>query len=557
MANSRGKAITASDKDSTPAQGLLVSRGIDLKPYKTIRIAVSGDVMLNRLETEIIDTPDFQRLRRIHQLGTTYLVYPTALHTRFDHSLGTLDMAAQMIRAVRDNRHNSDDERNIPDEDEQLIRLLALLHDVTHVPFGHTLEDECSVFDRHDANRRRIDRFLDSDSAIGKLIKAKLGEAFYQRFMKIYLTSKKSLPELGEDAYIYDIVNNTVCADLLDYLRRDCYFCNLVLDMEYRFLNYLYLLRIGTERRVVIRLWKTGRSSPRPDVLSELVRLLDNRYLLGERVYFHRAKLVSGAMLADAVQREKAAGKISERDLWDMGDEVFLARLAESKLETVSFVAKALQNRHLWKQIYERNRNWIDTEQSEHRDIAVMDQTMELWWKNAKKRQEDQDYLSGCVGLPVGRLLLYCPDERMNLKLAEMKVLWNGSLQELKNCADEPVVGPKLKTILESHRQLWAIRGFLAPEHLDQKEACKEGLNYLLSFDPHNRELAARDFYSKVVARVAASAQMDGLPHAEFQRYEDQAIARIMADTASSRTPHVVEEIIKNAFTGQGVNPKT
>jgi HD superfamily phosphohydrolase len=557
MANTKSRVATVSSGDAIPSQGLLVTRGIDLKPHKTSRIAVSGDVMLNRLETNIIDTPDFQRLRRIRQLGTTYLVFPTALHTRFDHSLGTLEMAARMIRAIRDNRHNSDDERNISEEDEQLIRLLALLHDVTHIPFGHTLEDECSVFDRHDANARRINRFLDSGSAIGTLIKTALGESFYQRFMKTYLTSKKDLALLGEDAYIYDIVNNTVCADLLDYLRRDCYFCNLVLDMEYRFLNYLYLLRTGSERRVVIRLWKKGTSSPRPDVLSELVRLLDNRYLLGERVYFHRAKLVSGAMLADAVQREKNAGLLSEEDLWEIGDDVFLARLADSKLEPVSVIGRALQNRHLWKQIYERNRNWIDTEQSEHRDIDVMAQTMELWWKDAKRRQEDQDYLSGCIGLPAGRLLLYCPDERMNLKLAEMKVLWNGSLQELAKCADEPVVGPKLRTILESHRQLWAIRGFLAPEHLDQTEACKEGLNYLLSFDPHSRDLAARDFYSKVVARVAASARLNDLPHSEFQRYEDDAVSRIMANTASNRTPAVVEEIIKNAFTRTDDNSTT
>src|ERR1041385_5875806 len=64
-----------------------------LKIAKTIRIAVSGDVFLTKLETEIIDTTDFQRLWVIRQLGTVNTVYPTALHTRFDHSLGTLAMA--------------------------------------------------------------------------------------------------------------------------------------------------------------------------------------------------------------------------------------------------------------------------------------------------------------------------------------------------------------------------------------------------------------------------------------------------------------------------------
>ena len=55
-----------------------------LRPTKTIRIAVAGDVLLTALEIELLDTPDFQRLRRVRQLGTASFVYPTALHTRFD-----------------------------------------------------------------------------------------------------------------------------------------------------------------------------------------------------------------------------------------------------------------------------------------------------------------------------------------------------------------------------------------------------------------------------------------------------------------------------------------
>jgi hypothetical protein len=59
----------------------------------------------------------------------------------------------------------------------------------------------------------------------------------------------------------------------------------------------------------------------------------------------------------------------------------------------------------------------------------------------------------------------------MNLKLAEVKVFWNSNIRGLWQCEDEPVVGPKLKTIIDSHKQLWAIRAFLAPEYLDQKGA--------------------------------------------------------------------------------------
>ncbi len=97
-----------------------------LRPTKTIRIAVSGDVLVTTLEMRLIDTPDFQRLRGVRQLGTASLVYPTALHTRFDHSLGTLAMAAEMVRRIRDNRHNQDHESAITPYQELLVRLYAV-----------------------------------------------------------------------------------------------------------------------------------------------------------------------------------------------------------------------------------------------------------------------------------------------------------------------------------------------------------------------------------------------------------------------------------------------
>lgn len=74
-----------------------------LKPQKTFRIAVSGDVQVTRLEREIIDTLDFQRLGGVRQLGSVVHVFRTALHTRFDHSLGTLAMVDRMMRAIATN----------------------------------------------------------------------------------------------------------------------------------------------------------------------------------------------------------------------------------------------------------------------------------------------------------------------------------------------------------------------------------------------------------------------------------------------------------------------
>ena len=77
---------------------------------RTIRIAVTGDVLLTAAEAAVIDAEDFQRLRGVRQLGTVNFVYPTALHTRFDHSLGTLARADEMVLAIATNKKSTDED---------------------------------------------------------------------------------------------------------------------------------------------------------------------------------------------------------------------------------------------------------------------------------------------------------------------------------------------------------------------------------------------------------------------------------------------------------------
>src|SRR5690349_21320617 len=129
---------------------------------KLIRDAVHGDIEMGPLEVEIMDTPEFQRLRGIKQLGTAYLVFPSATHTRFEHSLGTSWMAHRILEVIRRTRPVAPDE-------EQVIRVAALLHDITHIPFGHTLEDERRVLPRHDKDEERANYFL-ARSGIAKIL---------------------------------------------------------------------------------------------------------------------------------------------------------------------------------------------------------------------------------------------------------------------------------------------------------------------------------------------------------------------------------------------------
>src|ERR1700759_164394 len=117
-------------------------------PHKTyeIRCPVHGFIRLNDWEWEVISQPAFQRLRRIRQLAWTDFVYPGAMHTRFEHSLGVLHMATMLYDAIikrcidflrGEFRYNDAGLARY----RKLVRLAALLHDVGHGPFSHAGED--------------------------------------------------------------------------------------------------------------------------------------------------------------------------------------------------------------------------------------------------------------------------------------------------------------------------------------------------------------------------------------------------------------------------------
>jgi len=94
--------------------------------FYTIRDPVHGDINISGLELRIINTEEFQRLRKIRQLATAYLVYPGALHTRFEHSIGTMHITGLLAS-------NAVDDSDIVSQ----LRIVALLHDIGHSAFSH------------------------------------------------------------------------------------------------------------------------------------------------------------------------------------------------------------------------------------------------------------------------------------------------------------------------------------------------------------------------------------------------------------------------------------
>lgn len=110
-----------------------IANRVDLKYATRIFDELYGYIGLTELESRIIDTPVFQRLRRIKQLSAAWLVYPGALHTRFSHSIGVMHVMGVIAEKLAR-------EGYIPGDDIQLLRIAALLHDIGHYPYSHTLE---------------------------------------------------------------------------------------------------------------------------------------------------------------------------------------------------------------------------------------------------------------------------------------------------------------------------------------------------------------------------------------------------------------------------------
>ena len=103
----------------------------------TIYDNIHGDINIDPIAQSIIDTPEFQRLRYIHQTGVLYLVYPTAVHSRFEHSLGVYHLGIIMIKKLKE-KHP---EININSEIILMVGIAGLCHDLGHLLFSHLFDD--------------------------------------------------------------------------------------------------------------------------------------------------------------------------------------------------------------------------------------------------------------------------------------------------------------------------------------------------------------------------------------------------------------------------------
>jgi uncharacterized protein len=396
-----------------------------------IRDPIHGDVALSPVEEQVLDFPEVQRLRGIKQLGTASLVYPGCVHTRFDHSLGANALAKRIVAAVRESG------TAVEPELAQLIGVAALLHDVTHVPFGHTLEDERRLFPRHDKGSR-----------LTKLLAGALGD----RLAAIGLRDPVAAMLGGGDGvpvWARQIVASTIDADLLDYLRRDSYFAGLAQNYDDRIFRYF----VVDHDQLALNMTKHGME--RPDARSETVQLLRMRYFLTERVYYHHTKVAAGAMISKAVELAHAHGALGEDELLQLHDGQLFDRLrripsADAPDPRIVQLVERLERRALLKRGYVASALTVPEEA--RRGLV------ERFHESLQNRQEAEAYLAHDLRCDTAEVIVYCPALTV-MKEAAALVRTPAGLVPLNEPARLPNF--EIKALEARYAELWRLYVFV------------------------------------------------------------------------------------------------
>ncbi|HEY7087389.1 MAG TPA: HD domain-containing protein [Tepidisphaeraceae bacterium] len=230
------------------------------------------DALLFRL----LNAAEFQRLRRIRQLGMASLAYPGADHSRHSHSVGVMQTACRMLDQLRRAFY-------IPDEDITTCLAAALLHDLGHGPFSHVFE-RVSEVDHEELTRRVI---LDPDSEVNQVL-VQHDSSLPQRIVQL-------LSGHPRKTYLSDILTGQLDADRLDYLLRD----NLMTGSQYGNYDITWLLHALTIDEPSNRLAVTWKG------VSAVEAYLQSRYHMYRNVYFHKVVRSGEGMLKLALQRAK------------------------------------------------------------------------------------------------------------------------------------------------------------------------------------------------------------------------------------------------------------
>lgn len=346
--------------------------------FEILRDPVWNNIRVDELALELVDTETFQRLRYVRQLGWTYLVYPGATHSRFEHALGTHHLSRRTLALLCE----AGDAGSMGENEQAITRSAALLHDVGHYPFSHALE-EIGALHHEDVARPLI-----TEGPVASILRARLGaDAPSQVFDLIRGQSSSALQGL---------ISGSLDLDKIEYLKRDAFMCGVPygeIDVD-RLTNSLVLVEDPATGRPAIGV--------REKALSALESLLFAKYQMYRNVYWHHAVRSATAMYKRLVEDAIHAGVIDAQSLARYTDEGLMHRL-ETAWPTPLLVA--LKERKL----YKRAAEW---------PAAELNADAIEWIATDRARAtETENLLAAELGLTPGELLLDYPAKTQMLGL--------------------------------------------------------------------------------------------------------------------------------------------
>jgi len=354
---------------------------------KVVRDPLHGDISITGCVADLLETPEVQRLYNIKQLGFAHLVFPGAHHTRFEHSLGASSIAARMSETL-----------GLTDEERNLCTCAALLHDIGHGPFSHTLEsillEEFGV-DHVDLTEKLIvGEYEIVDTKERRFIHAPRVHQILERY---HLDDKELVRMIRgktKKAYRGQLLNSTIDVDQVDYLIRDAYYTGVAYGM------------IDVQRILQTLMIHQGNLMIQRKGVSVVENILMARALMYSSVYFHKTVRIAELMLSKALEN---LSETEPFEFFRLTDAELMSALRTMNPYQQEIVTR-LKYRELFKQTYVASSQDLDKEQ-----IKMVKKFESLPQRRQKERE-----LEDALHIPKGHVILDIP--RPELLRAEPRI---------------------------------------------------------------------------------------------------------------------------------------
>ncbi len=387
---------------------------------KVIRDSIHGDIQLEEHEIKIVDTPEFQRLRRIKQLGMTYLVYPSANHTRFEHSLGAMHIAGRIAKKLC-----------LSEEEYRLVRLAALLHDIGHCPLSHSSERLLLMYlnTTHEALAKEI--------ITSSEIKDIIEEYGYSKEEVIKILERKK-------GYLSKIISSSLDADRMDYLVRDAHHTGVaygIIDLD----------RIITTVEI-----KENELAVEHRGLRAVEALLVARFLMMPTVYLHHTSRIADAMFLKAMEISIEEKLLKSSDLWKMDDYSVICFLRSCENKYQRDIARRLDTRNLFKLAY--SKRWNEIHPARRKKLL----------KDLKLVRKLENEIAESCNLEYGYVIIDVPPIPRKEEI-DVKIIKNGEIISIEK---ESQIAKILKN---AQKDLWSFEVYAPRENVEKvRKVCDD-----------------------------------------------------------------------------------